>query len=694
MREKWSATELGHKKPGLHFFLILRGLSFSHDRGAFENKPDAMTNRAHHRFFRILFLALVLIMSGSVWGQAVDTTQSQLFQRRYPLPEYVPDPRKEFADNISLYLDALGRALVKHRTEDDTPTSWFYGAYALLQMDNSNENNQRPLGRIQDYIPFFWRDLRDITIDDLIRKVDAVLSHGVTVPLYRPERPFRVQAPEERLVNFFNGMRHLKMLRYTVGDSAFDIIVQNTDASGVNGQALTDTLIQQVAMTATPGLAQAFFQALKTADRTDPYVEKVRHRGDSAWVYIKQAGAWNFPVTLRVVDVAGDTVDYRGVWPQDNPIKLPATARIKRVIVDPGEELVEIHRSNNFWPRFPQTVMVQPFWGVPSWEYYKVIVTPFSWQDWNEVKRYGLRVSGGLGIDLMPLYPSDYHHRWTVEVSAYDAVDEPEKWGLRMDYGNPVSWPRRLFIRAKVNLFQDYQKAELGLTKYVGRSRYPFQGFRLEYHRYTGSGGLLHYDNTAVWGDRLRVPYVSINATRFTLTESGHQLHYSGTILSGWDGESLWGAPFTLYRGQIVLGGLFGDWLRAEFSGVGGYERGAIPYPFEFTQSRGWVDGNARIPGLQGQATREDPAYAYMGTRISLGYWLGAFQPKVFASAMIYGDDRIPFEMAPLEKAAGIGLEHQSFFFLGVYFPLWRSHPQVGEDQWAFRYQWKFGLYL
>lgn len=651
-----------------------------------------MTVRRSQWLFLVVFLLLILVGKGM--GQHVDSTQNQLFQRRYPLPEYVPDPRKEFADNISLYLDALGRALVRHHVGDDSPTSWFYGAYALLLMDNSTETSQFPLGKIQQYVPVLWRDLRYLTIDDLIRKVDAVLSHGVTVPLYRPERPFQIQMPEERMVNFFNGMRHLKMLRYTVGDSLFEIIVQNTDNSGVNGQALTDTLIQQIATTASPRLAQSFFQALKTTERTDPVIERVQNRGDSTLVYLKQAGEWNFPVTLRLIDAVGDTVDFRGIWPDEEPILLPGSADIKRVIADPSEELVEIHRSNNFWPRFPQSVMVQPFWGLPSWEYYKVIVTPFSWRDWNEAKRYGLRATGGLGIDLMPLYPSDYHHRWMVEVSAYETIDQPEKWGISLDYGHPLSWPRRLFVRVKTEVFQDFQKAELALTKYVGESRYPFQGFRLEYHRYTGSGGALYYDNPAVWGDRLRLPYIAINTTRFTLTEAGHQLHYSGTILNGWDGEQLWGQPFILYRGRISLGGLFGNWLRAEFSGVGGYQSGSVPYPFEFTQSRGWVDGNARIPGLQGQATREDPAYAYMGTRVSLGYWLGTFQPKVFTSVMIYGDDQIPFANAPLEKAVGVGIEHQSFFFLGVYFPFWQSHPAVGEEPWAFRYQWKFGLYL
>ncbi|MCF7798257.1 MAG: hypothetical protein K9N11_09925 [Lentisphaeria bacterium] len=645
--------------------------------------------------WQFLPLLLLLVAVGPVWGQSVDSTQNRLFQRRYSLPEYVPDPRKAFADNMSIYLDALGRALVQHENNNDSPTSWFYGAYALLKIDNDNEVSHRPLGDIQKYVPVFWRDLRELTIDDLIRKVDAVLSHGVTVPLYRPERPFQIQVAEEQLVNFFNGMRHLKMLRYTVGDSLFEMIVQNTDDSGVNGQTLTDTLVQQIATTTSPRLAHAFFQALKTAERTDPYVDKVEKMGnDSLRVWVKQAGAWNFPVTLRIVYDNGDTVDIGGVWPGDDPIWLPVSAKIRQVIVDPQEELVEIHRSNNFWPQFPQTVMVQPFWGLPSWEYYKVIVTPFSWRDWNEVKRYGVRASGGIGIDLMPLYPSDYHHRWMVEVSAYEALDELEKWGLTLDYGHPLSWPHRLFIGAKVDLFQDFRKAELGLTKYVGVSRYPFQGFRLEYHRYTGSGGVLYYDNPTVWGDPLRLPYIAINTTRFTMTEAGHQLHYSGTILSGWDGEQPFGQPFTLYRGRISLGGLFGNWLRAEFSGVGGLERGSVPYPFEFTQSRGWVDAKARIPGLQGQPTREDPVYAYMGTRVSLGYWLGTFQPKVFASTMIYGDDQTPFAGAPLEKAAGIGIEHQSFFFLGVYFPFWQSHPVPGEEPWAFRYQWKFGLYL
>ncbi len=612
--------------------------------------------------------------------------------KRYPLPKYVPDPRRAFAVNLTNYLDELGKALVAHKAPAGEDMSWFYGSYGLLNMESGDLGVDQPLGEIQNIIPNIWSDARNLTMVQLMRKADAILTHGVTVPLFRPERPFRIQTAEERLVNYFNGMRHLEMLRYTVGDSLFEEIVQRTDASGENGESLTDTLISQIATHTTAPLANAFLKALKTTDRTDPMLTAVRAKPGSVSLRLVQLGAWNFPVTLRFITAAGDTLIKRGVWPGANSRQFKTPGKVRSIMVDPDEALVEIHRYNNHWPMFPDLLRIQPFWGLPSWEYYKVIVSPVSWRDWNEIRRYGLRLRGGIGVDLMPLYPSDYRHRWMVEISAYGHADEPDKWGLRLNYGHPLSWPRRLFFDADLKLFHDYQHYEARFVKYIGESRYPFQGFQLQYQRLTSVLGWAYYGNQASWNKRVRVPYIRLNLTRFMLTESGYQLHYQAGIIQGWNG--LHTTPFTLYRASMGVGGLLFRWLRAEFRGIGGYERGAVPYPFEFSQTRTWIHSAASLPGLQGQPTRDQPVNAYVGGRVSLGYWYKTFQPKIFASGVLYGAEQTPLNQAALGKAFGIGLEHQSFFFLGLYFPFWQSNPRPGEQQWALRYQWKFGLYL
>ena len=659
--------------------------------------PSRQIHYALTVFFLVAccFTEMNASLSPDYWIQKPDSVSANAFAQKYPLPSYVPDPRVAFAENMTGFLDTLGKALVRHQAKPGENISWFYGAYALLQMENSEPTTRSPLGDLNKIIPSIWGDLKYLTMNDLIRKIDAVLTHGVTVPLYRPERNFAVQTAEERLVNYFNGMRHLQMLRNALGDSVFNLVVQTTDNSGENGWALTDTLINQIGRFASPEIARTFFQALKTSSRTDPAIKSVKtNSAGNVIIELTQEGAWNFPVTLQFITEKSDTMWLNGVWPQAVPLEFPVSAAIDKIIVDPDKQLVEINRYNNFWPKFPQTLSIQPLWGIPSWESYKIVFTPFSWRDWNETKRYGVRFSGGIGIDLMPLYPSEYRHRWMMEVSAYGSADQPEQWGVRLDYGHPLSWPQRLFVNVKTDLFKDFQQAEVKLTKYVGQSRYPFQGFQLQYHRYTASSGMLRYDNQTVWQKNLRIPFASLNVSRFMLTESGHQLHYQGTVLTGWNGYKPWGIPFSLYRGRISMGGVLGGWLRGEFSGVGGYESGAVPYAFEFTQNRGWVHSTAVIPGLQGQAVRQIPANAYLGSHVSLGYWFDTFQPKIFASGIIYGDPQIPFEKAPLEKAVGVGFEHQSFFFLGVYFPFWQSDPLPGEQQWAYRFQWKFGLYL
>ena len=79
-----------------------------------------------------------------------------------------------------------------------------------------------------------------------------------------------------------------------------------------------------------------------------------------------------------------------------------------------------------------------------------------------------------------------------------------------------------------------------------------------------------------------------------------------------------------------------------------------------------------------------------LGVSFSTGYWFSWVEMKLFASGLLYGEGvDLLFDTQP-RYAAGIGLEHKSFFTAGLYFPLWQSHPLAGEDEWDWRYEWKF----
>ena len=62
---------------------------------------------------------------------------------------------------------------------------------------------------------------------------------------------------------------------------------------------------------------------------------------------------------------------------------------------------------------------------------------------------------------------------------------------------------------------------------------------------------------------------------------------------------------------------------------------------------------------------------------------------KMFASSMIADQVDVPLSKAKPHYAFGFGIEHKSFFTVGLYFPIWQSHPIDGETPWAWRYQWR-----
>ena len=101
------------------------------------------------------------------------------------------------------------------------------------------------------------------------------------------------------------------------------------------------------------------------------------------------------------------------------------------------------------------------------------------------------------------------------------------------------------------------------------------------------------------------------------------------------------------------------------------------------------ADNLAALPIFRGQSKISYQTNNYMGLSLSGGYMLSWFQMKLFASSMLYDHDGLKLSEAKPHYATGFGFEHKSFFTAGFYFPVWQSHPIEGENQWAWRYQWR-----
>jgi hypothetical protein len=584
-------------------------------------------------------------------------------------------------------LDALGQAVLGWRGDTTPRQTWLFGAVALY---TRSDDVKDPFPNFQRLVPGkIWPDLKNMSSYSLNELADGVLMHTGDMVAWRPTKSFSDLSSDQQMLAYLTGMRHLVMLESTIGDSVFWPMLRETAKRTRYTHNITDTLGVVLAERTNPVLANEFLKALASPDRSDLELRSVKEVNGSYSLEIHQNGAWSFPFEILAVTHDGDSLRFRQVELVGTEFRFLSLKRIKHIELDPDHHLVEIYRFNNHWPRIRGNWRIQPFWALPDWEVFKVVVSPVSWQDWGSQQRYGLRLNGGFGIDLMPVYPSDYRHRYSLEANSYGPMDQLESWGVRGSYQHPISWTYRLFLNATGHTYEDWQGYSVGVINYPGNQRYFIQGPDIRFRRLRLGTGYDAYQDRDTWEAPQRIRYARLDYTTFSLTDVGNRMNvrisgaYGRTNTRGED-------DFILIRSKVDLSGVFASWLSGDIRIVTGYQSENMPLAYRFSDSHRWNSTLAWLPRFRGQPRYGDPVSKYLGVSFSTGYWFTWVQAKLFASTLLFSDGTdLLFDDRP-RYAVGLGLEHSSFFTAGFYVPFWQSHPLPGEEPWGWRYEWKF----
>lgn len=618
--------------------------------------------RTKFKHLLVLIIAVVVLQA---------TATSSYAQEENPLDEYL------------IYLDEMGRTLSRWQGDDIEMGSWFFSAYAMMLMQGPAENDLQAFSTLERWVPSLWSDFKQLNPRYLIELAGGALAFDELMKLDNSGN-FALKRPEEQYILVIAGYSYLRMLEGTVGDSLLRDIVRSAMRTNPSFPDIESSLVQAISVHYDSWVGKQFGLALSSSEWLDAEIVSVRNRGDSLRVKIDYRSSWAFPLDVLLISKNKDSTIVRF-----NPAKeeqmIVARDQADKIIIDPNHTLAEYYRYNNTWPRINRPVHLQPFAVLPDWSSYRIKVSPVAWSDWDDEKRYGLKFTSGFGVDLWPAYPSDYRHRFSLEINAHTKLDESTYYGGRLNYGHPVNRDRRLFSEFRIHQFSDWTGASAGLVKYVGRQSFLIQGTRLKYQRVKLSIETDSYQDTSIWKIDQRVNVLRLGYRGLSVTRYGDRLFVN--IQSAYGRSDL--GDFAMLKTNIDLSGVFWEKIVTGIQMVGGSQSPDTPCPYQFTHNYAWQDNLAAIPNFRGQTKLDHPTNNYLGLSVAGGYWLSWLQAKMFGSTMIFDNAGTMLSEARPHHAFGFGVEHKSFFTLGLYFPIWQSHPIEGEDPWAWRTQWR-----
>ncbi len=552
---------------------------------------------------------------------------------------------------------------------------------------------------------------RHMTRDEWMRVILEVMGDRVDYPKFEPGKHTRWETSSHLYSQYVVGSHALQILEHTVGSDVMDEIVDLYLSRYKYGYAATDDFIDIVKEICGKGTADNFRLALTTNIRPDFQIRSVEgeEKSPHQWetkVTTEYDGDWSIPVDALAITTTNDSLRIKQVNMAENK-SLVFTSKdpIKLILIDPENKMYDANRFNNRWPR---RLIFRPLLGRPSWDVYSISYRPRFYKDWLQHWRLGLRISGGLGLNLMPIMPALFQNRFNLDITFSTGMPE-NNWGGNFSYSTPLSSIHRIYWKTMIDYTWPRNRQILSLIDYIGEPSYYLTSGVSRYNRFVTEIQRVEYTDTLTygWWDR---------GIQYRIIEEFKRFYYSGDrrymiqvfgllAHSLRDKEAFNSSRFTLAAdGEQHLW----DWIIA---------RGHVEFGFTWDKSsedilryrlqylpRIWKDRRDIVPLYRGFVKNPDLWWnTVAGSGFSFGY-----ETDWFAWPMIYMDlafvseesgsvaDRLQSLTTSINgfMAGGIGIESQSLFELGVYFPVWLSHPPEGESFWYPRMILQWGYYF
>ena len=323
-------------------------------------------------------------------------------------------------------------------------------------------------------VVMIWQDIDDLTTEEIMRRLYDLFGRTLIPPIYQPDKQTDWEDRTRSYSRYIAGSHALQMLETAVGDSLMRIIMHAFATENIWKSVNTETFIGTVNRFADHQIGNNFRLALTTNLRPDYKIINVEITGrkDRRWdtkVITDFNGTWSLPVDFEAVTEVGDTIRFNRIRLQNGgEINLTTDNPIKSVVLDPDKRTFDSNRFNNRWPR---NFLLQPIYGLPSWEVYKLYYRPVIRQDWRRNWRFGVHISGGLGLNLMPILPAFYQNAFELELS-YSPELPAKQLGLKFVYRTPLGSVKHTFWAFRTSWEYPRNEQTLALSRYLGKTRY------------------------------------------------------------------------------------------------------------------------------------------------------------------------------------------------------------------------------
>lgn len=558
-------------------------------------------------------------------------------------------------------------------------------------------------------------DLRDNitqrTFVEWVQLAYEVSGDNSLPPFYEGEKKKWEQVVDRYSV-YAIGSYTLQMLKETLGRAKMNAILNEFVQMDDRLPLSAGRFLSIVEHNTNEKISRQFVLALTTAARADLLIKDVFvKKGEGTFsnnVIIDCEGKWLFPVNVSVITESGENMVFTNLrYAMVDTLKFESKSRIKKVEIDPDNKMYDANRYNNRWPR---SFAPQPLTEIPSWKVYSLYFRPRAFSGWDGGQRLGVRYSGRVGINLMPYQSALYQHSFDLDI-LFAVSRASNNWGWSVNYRTPVRSTDLMFWRFTAEYDFPRNTEELSFVFYIGKPEYWAVDGRSAYKRLTSNISRIEFtssDSTSWWR----------KSQSWALKEQFIWFNYTGekrqilrtSIMSGiyvFSGEkhriSKLSASFDYEKHHV-----FGIIARGHIDG--GLSYGAYPnnsYKFRIRRvSRGWKNRENYIPLFRGRAVSDEE---WQSSVLSAGTSLG-IETSWYVWPMIYSDvvvtsGQVPhndikrqlkqlMKADPLYIATGIGVESQSIIELGIYLPIWISHPPTGEDHFGLRFQIQAGFYF
>ncbi|NOZ03896.1 MAG: M1 family metallopeptidase [FCB group bacterium] len=598
---------------------------------------------------------------------------------------------------------------------DESYETWLNESFAeygvwLYKQSKLNEKNGRSLKPELNLFDF-WSDLRSMTTDDWIRLVHNVIGDQALPPVYQPGKQTDWESQAYAYSRYIVGNHALQMLQSSIGDSLMQAIIRTYTRENTWKTVNTETFISVVQRLAGKMIADNFRLALTTNIRPDIKITAVDVKKNSRrqWLTtVKTAyeGDWLLPVDIRVITAAGDTIFRKQIrLTQQKTLHFTTSTPVVSVELDPDKKMFDSNRYNNRWPR---RFTFQPIYGLPSWEVYKLYYRPRVIKDWQNNWRYGIRLSGGLGLNLMPFLPAFFQNTFDLDITFSTGLVN-HNWGGRFIYRTPLKSVDLTYWEFRASYEYPRNRQILSLITYLGKPSYYVANGRSAYKRLTTQLVRTEYSeaDSNSWWNKGQTLTINESFIRFFYSPDKRSVVHLSLIA----GQSLKRAKRDIfYRIASSL-----DYERHDLDriilrlhGESGFvwddrPSNTLRYQLRYVP-RIWKEREDFIPLFRGFANVGEN---WWNSVVSLGMSAG-WETNFMVWPMIYIDgamvettaksivDRVVAlsRFDPLYLAVGLGLESQTLIEVGLYFPFWVSHPPNGEENFAFRAIMQWGFYF